>query len=100
MRLLPGRSAHTSSYVGSATGPPEYPHITSTTPSTGWMIWWESAAKLEKIVELTVTRGAMQKPVTEVWQMYDTDGTTVLETVTDTVSYSGPFEASRARAIA
>ena len=63
-------------------------------------IWWESAAKTEKIVELTVTRGAGQKPVTETWEMYDTDGSTVLTTVTDTISYSGPFPVSRTRAIA
>ena len=62
--------------------------------------WWESAAKLEKIVQLTITRDAQKKPTTEVWQMYDTDGVTVLETVTDTIVYSGPFEATRTRAIA
>lgn len=63
-------------------------------------IWWESAAKLEKIVELTITRDAQKKPTTEVWQMYDTNGVTVLETVTDTIAYSGPFETTRTRAIA
>ena len=62
-------------------------------------IWWESVSQIDKIVELTVTRGAGQKPITEVWQMYDTDGSTVLTTVTDAISYSGPFETSRSRAI-
>jgi hypothetical protein len=47
---------------------------------------------------LTVTyTGAF--PTTEEWKMYDTDGSTVLATVTDTISYSGPFETSRTRAI-
>ena len=64
------------------------------------VIWWESAAKLEKIVELTITRNANQTPATEEWKMYDTDGSTVLETVTDTISYSGIFESSRTRTIA
>lgn len=63
-------------------------------------IWWESAAKTEKIVQLAVTRDAQQKPTTEVWQMYDTDGVTVLETVTDAISYTGPFETTRTRTIA
>ena len=63
-------------------------------------IWWESISQIDKIVELTVTRGAGQNPITEVWEMYDTDGSTVLTTVTDTISYSGPFETSRTRVIA
>ena len=63
-------------------------------------IWWESSAKLKKIVELIVTRNANKTPATEVWEMYDTDGSTVLATVTDTISYSGIFETSRTRAIA
>jgi len=62
--------------------------------------WWESAAKTQKIVQLAITRDAQQKPTTEVWQMYDTDGVTVLETVTDAISYTGPFETTRTRTIA
>jgi hypothetical protein len=62
--------------------------------------WWESAAQIEKIVQLTITRDSQQKPTTEIWQMYDTDGTTVLETITDVISYSGPFETTRTRTIA
>jgi len=62
-------------------------------------IWWESASQIDKIVELTVTRGAGQKPIIEMWEMYDTDGSTVLATVTDTISYSGPFETTRTRVI-
>jgi hypothetical protein len=61
-------------------------------------IWWESSGKTKKIVELTVSyTGAF--PTTEEWKMYDTDGSTVLATVTDTITYSGPFETSRTRAI-
>jgi hypothetical protein len=62
-------------------------------------IWWESAAKLEKVVELTITRNSEQRPTSEVWKMYDTDGSTVLETITDAIAYSGPFETSRTRTI-
>jgi hypothetical protein len=60
--------------------------------------WYESSAKVKKIVELTVTyTGGF--PTTEVWEMYDDDGTTVLVTVTDTISYSGAFETDRTRVI-
>jgi hypothetical protein len=63
------------------------------------IIWYESAAKLKKIVEKLITyTGAF--PTTIVWKVYDTDGSTVLATVTDTIAYSGPFETSRTRAIA
>lgn len=61
--------------------------------------WWESNAKLKKIVEKLITwTGAF--PTTIQWKAYDTDGTTVLATVTDAITYSGPFETSRTRTIA
>lgn len=61
------------------------------------VIWYTAAAK--KIVELTVTwTGPV--PTTEEWKVYDTDGVTVLATVTDTITYSGLFETGRTRAIA
>jgi hypothetical protein len=63
------------------------------------IVWWETAGKLKKIVEKNITyTGAF--PTTIEWKVYDTDGTTVLATVTDTITYSGPFETSRTRAIA
>jgi hypothetical protein len=58
--------------------------------------WWESAAKSKKIVQLDVTYTGVL-PTTEVWKMYDTDGTTVLVTLTDAVTYSGVFEDTRTR---
>ena len=61
--------------------------------------WWESNAKLKKIVEKLITwTGAF--PTTIQWKAYDTDGTTVLATVTDAITYSGPFETTRTRTIA
>jgi len=62
-------------------------------------IWYTSAAKTEKIVELSITRGSGQKPITETWEMFDTDGSTVVETVVDNISYSGPWELDRTRTI-
>lgn len=76
-----------------------YSETTPTGPFPTSEIWWESSSKLKKIVEHTVTWTGVN-PTTEVWKVYDTDGSTVLATVTDTVSYSGIFETSRTRAIA
>lgn len=67
------------------------------------IIWWESSAKLKKIVEKIITTtgtGTLVAPTPIVWKMYDTDGSTVLCTVTDTITYSGAIEVSRTRTIA
>ena len=62
--------------------------------------WWTSNAMTMKIVSKTITRDGSQNPTVEVWQFYDpADGTTVLKTVTDTISYSGVIETSRTRVI-
>ena len=59
-------------------------------------IWYDDNTKADKIVELAVTySGAF--PATETWKMYDTDGSTVLVTLVDTIAYSGAFEANRTR---
>ena len=73
--------------------------LPSADPFPTSIIWWESAAKTEKIVEKTITYTAVF-PTTIEWKMYDTDGSTVLVTVTDSISYSGPFETTRTRTIA
>jgi len=62
-------------------------------------IWWESAALLKKIVEETVVYNGNKTIATDQWKIYDTDGVTVLTTVTDTMTYTGVFEASRTRTI-
>ena len=51
-----------------------------------------------KIVEL-LTTWASAKITQEIWKIYDTDGSTVLATVTDAITYSGVFETSRTRTI-
>lgn len=61
-------------------------------------ILWRRA-DATKLVEKNLTwTGA--NPTTVQWKIYSDDGTTVLATVTDTISYTGPFESSRSRAIA
>ena len=56
-------------------------------------------ADATKLVEMNVTWTGV-KPTTIEWKMFGADGTTVLATVTDTISYSGVFETGRTRAIA
>lgn len=73
--------------------------LPSADPFPTSFIWWTSAAKTHKIVELALTRNSNKTVNTEQWKAYDTDGSTVLVTVTDTLSYSGIFELSRTRVI-
>jgi hypothetical protein len=67
------------------------------------IIWWESAAKLKKIVETDITRAgggaSLVAPTPVTWKVYDTDGITVSGTVTDNITYSGIIEISRTRII-
>ena len=76
-----------------------YKETTPTGPFPTSEIWWESSAKLKKIVSLDTTwSGATITQ--EVWKVYATDGSTVLATITDAISYTGVFETSRTRTIA
>ena len=60
---------------------------------------WNSSAKTHKIVEKLITyTGVLATQVQ--WKMYDADGSTVLATVTDAITYSGIFESDRTRTIA
>lgn len=85
-------------YEGFASGafrqilPPSDPFPTSIT-------WWESDSQLQKIVEKTITRNSNKTPSTIEWKVYDTDGSTVLATVTDSISYDGIFELDRTRTV-
>lgn len=62
------------------------------------IVWWESSSKSKKIVEQNITWTGVL-PTTVEWKVYDTDGSTVLATVTDTITYTGRFEQSRTRSI-
>lgn len=63
------------------------------------IIWWQSSSKLKKIVEKNITRNSNQTPSIIQWKMYDTNGITILVTITDTISYNGVFETFRIRSI-
>jgi len=60
-------------------------------------VWYDPNGK--KIVEKNITRNANKTPSTIEWKMFDSDGIIVLETVTDTITYSGIFEINRTRSI-
>jgi hypothetical protein len=63
------------------------------------IIWYDDNTKVKKLVEKLLTyTGAF--PTTIQWKMYDVDGSTVLATVTDAITYSGAFETDRTRTIA
>ena len=60
-------------------------------------ILWKRADATKLVEQLVTWTGTL--PTTVQWKMYASDGTTVLATVTDTISYSGPFETGRTRSI-
>jgi len=55
-------------------------------------------ADATKLVEQVVTWTG-SKPTTVQWKIYAADGSTVLATVTDAITYSGVFETGRTRTI-
>lgn len=63
------------------------------------IIWYLDVAKTKKLVEKFITYTSVAFPSTIKWNMYDYDGVTLIHTVTDTITYSTAFEASRTRAI-
>lgn len=78
-----------------------YKEITGSNIFPSSCIWYDDNTKSKKIVEQTVTRNNQKQITSSTWKMYDVDGSTVLETVTDTVVYdtSGIFEQNRTRVI-
>jgi hypothetical protein len=74
-----------------------YREITGTVFPTA-IIWYDQAgAGKKKIVEKLISwTGAFPSTIT--WKVYDSSET-LLATVTDTITYSGPFETSRLRSI-
>ena len=73
--------------------------LPSPSPFPTSVIWYTDSGKTDKIVEKLITYTGVN-PTTVQWKMYDVDGSTVLATVTDAISYSGVFETSRTRTIA
>ena len=59
--------------------------------------WYSDNTKSLKIVEKLIIGGIFPNQIT--WNMYDIDGSTIIESLTDNIIYSGPFEVSRTRTI-
>jgi hypothetical protein len=60
--------------------------------------WYESNAKLKKIVECNAVYSGFLI-TQEIWKMYDTDGSTVSATVVDDIIYNGLSEINRTRTV-
>jgi hypothetical protein len=63
-------------------------------------IWYVSSARTQKIVEQIVSYNSSSMIISEQWKAYAVDGTTVIATVTDAITYNGVFETTRTRTIA
>lgn len=64
------------------------------------VIWYEDSTKTQKIVEKSIIYYGNNLPQIISWKMYDTDGTTILHTVVDTITYQNDiFESTRTRVI-
>jgi len=89
--------AHNGPYEGFQSG--LYKEVLpSGSPFPTSITWWDSSSKTKKIVEKTISwSGAF--PVSITWKAYSSDGSTVLSTVTDSITYKGPFEISRTRSV-
>jgi len=64
------------------------------------VIWYESSAKTRRIVAKTINYNTNKSVSSVIWKVYDTDGITVLATVSDSINYSGIFETHRTRNVA
>jgi hypothetical protein len=60
-------------------------------------VWWTDSTRTKKVVEQQITRNSSQLPVTVQWLAYASDGVTVVESYTDTITYSGVIETTRTR---
>lgn len=63
------------------------------------MIWYLDNTMAQILVAKYITYNTSQLPVTIEWNMYDYNGVTIVHTVTDTITYIGPFESTRNRSI-
>lgn len=61
--------------------------------------WYLDTGKTQKLVEKFISYVNNAFPSVITWRMYDTDGVSVIHTVTDTITYSSAFESTRIRTI-
>lgn len=64
------------------------------------IIWWIDNTQTQKIVEKLITYNVNQVPIIITVNVYDTDGITIVQTITDTITYTNnAFESTRVRTI-
>jgi hypothetical protein len=62
--------------------------------------WYADNTQTAKIVEKLIVRNGMQNPTSITWNMYDVDGSTILHTIIDAITYTdNTFESTRTRTI-
>jgi hypothetical protein len=61
--------------------------------------WYVDVTQTRKIVDKLITYNGNNFPATITYNMYDTDGVTIVHTVVDTITYSSAFESTRVRSI-
>lgn len=62
--------------------------------------WYSDALNTKKIVEKIIIRNPIQMPTSTTWHLYDLDGTTIIKSLTDSITYTNNvFETSRVRVI-
>jgi hypothetical protein len=64
------------------------------------VVWYQDFGNTLKIVEKLIFRNLIKMPTSITWNLYDADGTTIIKSLTDFISYTNNvFETSRARVI-
>jgi hypothetical protein len=71
--------------------------IDTSSPFPSGAIWWTSVARTQRIADVTITRNDKQQPTVIQWRAYESDGVTVAESYTDTITYVGISESTRVR---
>jgi len=61
--------------------------------------WYADMGKTQKIIEKLITYNSNKFPISIEWNMYASDGVTLVESLTDYITYDGAFEVSRNRVI-
>lgn len=73
--------------------------LPSGSPFPTSVTWYLDSTQTTKLVEKFITYYPNHFPQTITWNMYDTDGVTLIHTVMDTITYNTAFESSRVRTI-
>lgn len=63
------------------------------------IVWYTNSSQSYKIVEKLITYNVQKLITNIVWNMFDTDGVTIIHSVTDSIAYTTAFESTRTRAI-